>query len=1145
MTSNEESSAGSTDGEVLRQWDQRIDDASDPLAALADLLTKRSAARSEQFGLEGSTLRGCTLQRMLGAGGMGVTYAGTAADGSLVAVKLVAAVAQSTGERFEQECRLLQTLDHKSIVRYRDHAVLDNGTGVLVMERIVGIELEVLLAKAAAPTQKDLDNLSALSMLLREIDLDGHRERRESICNSTRYQRRMLRMLAEVAEGLHAAHEQGVVHRDVKPANILVRDDLSPVLIDFGLARDLRNKASFTHSGLAMGTLAYMAPEQLGRDPGAVDRRADIYAVGLLLYRALTGTELRQEIGEVMKSGSRAFLLDSKASLALPASAQAILYSCLDPRPDRRYATAADLAADLRAAAGDGVLRARRPNALSLALRDRRRLAMVAAAAFGAFALVAWDQWPRGRFVQFAATCDAADATVRVDGAEDAWLFDPLWLPCGAHTAKLVSDRVAETEATFEVKAVDGVQWVCFSTHIESRVPGARSGTAPILFSTGHSWAQMSPDVGTDRRFVNGTPIDILGPASIHACLPPGRHELRVVDGKGREEIQRIDLNIGAVDVQMLPAWMSDIDGTYRRTWSTVMSPRSADIEFETDAETWLGVPGIEVFGFGLRQTPCALVSASANRPSHLRLRIPFDRGMRSAVVLARGDRRDGGQLQVDVRFEGQEPQEWPLREDGQLERRVALRSDRPARWLELRATFSSAADASTSLALARMLTGMQFGGHWKDEPPCFAIVADEGYRAKLPSSSASSPLRHVQKWSVQPLSDDGLSGVGSMVARSGPDKTVELWSAGLFQEEGRVLVLDWPSLRVLRAVAPGVMHSRKNRNDGQGFGGMMTSIADVDGDGWPEMVLSDPSSQRLGSPESGSVARLSAREDGPVWLWPNRVSDSPFHDDCCGQAIACGDWNDDGVEDLACTAYCWWPRRDLPKAGRVCVVSGLDGRELMTIEGTRNLGQLACIAAAATGGGPSELLLREAWDGTERGWCDAYAYSAWTGGLGGSRSEDLVVSSLSQAALLPSRARQGGVDMVVCRSGAWQDGFSGIERYGVIGQSVQLLLRRELDVTLAAEESLTPWLSLILADDFDGDGQRDLIATLFGESSEVGLLAFSSTDLSCIAHAPLPGAVGGVGCATWIPAGKETQGALMVFWDQEDGGQWGIVRPK
>ena len=142
----------------------------------------------------------------------------------------------------------------------------------------------------------------------------------------------------------------------------------------------------------------------------------------------------------------------------------------------------------------------------------------------------------------------------------------------------------------------------------------------------------------------------------------------------------------------------------------------------------------------------------------------------------------------------------WPLRPDGSLEPRIAIQSERSANWLELRATFSSAADASTSLALAKMLSGVQFGGHWKDEPPCFAIVADEGDRAKLPSVVPPSPLQQVPEWTVQPLPQDVMGDVVTVVPRLGPASAMELWCCVSRQgkQGGLLEVREWPSLRTL-----------------------------------------------------------------------------------------------------------------------------------------------------------------------------------------------------------------------------------------------------------------------------------------------------------------------------------------------------------
>jgi serine/threonine-protein kinase len=95
-------------------------------------------------------------------------------------------------------------------------------------------------------------------------------------------------LIEKIARALHAAHEAGIVHRDVKPANVLIGSDGEPVLVDFGLAHDTDSEEpGLTHTGERVGTPAYMAPEQVsGR--GAIDRRTDVYGLGATLYECLT-----------------------------------------------------------------------------------------------------------------------------------------------------------------------------------------------------------------------------------------------------------------------------------------------------------------------------------------------------------------------------------------------------------------------------------------------------------------------------------------------------------------------------------------------------------------------------------------------------------------------------------------------------------------------------------------------------------------------------------------------------------------------------------------------------------------------------------------------------------------------------------------
>ena len=1145
MTSMQESPTGSTEGEVLRQWDQRIHDAGDPLAALAELLTSRQAARSRLFDLSGSTMLGCKLQRMLGAGGMGVTYAGLAPDGTPVAVKLVAAVAQTTGERFEQECRLLQSLRHQAIVRYRDHEVQADGTGVLVMDRVDGIELELLLAKVAAPTPSDLEQIEPLAMLFREVDLQAHQQRGEDVRNSPRYRRRMLRLLAEVADGLHAAHEQGVIHRDVKPANILVRDDLTPVLIDFGLARDLRNKVSFTHSGVAMGTLAYMAPEQLARDPGAVDRRADVYAIGLILFRALTGAELRQEVGDVLTSGKRSFLLDGKTSRALPVGVQAILYSCLDPRPERRYATAADLAADLRAAAGDGVVRAQRPNAVSRVMRDRRKVAAGVAMLLVASSLTAWHFWPRGRYVQFVSNCKAEDATVVIDGNEQAWLLDPVWLPYGEHRVRLESERVGRAEATFTVAEQEGTQWVALLTHyLQEMPPQSRGGEVPLLFSTGHSWAQMAPFVPRDRRVINEREVLGLGPVDTETMVQPSDVTLRAIDGKGREETQQFRVGNGAVDVQLLPGWMSDIDGKYRRTWSTVLSPRMSDLELTTDAETWVGAARETMFGHGTRPVPCGLAPAVADQRVRVKLRVRFPEPMTSAVVLARGFKRPGGQLEVDVAFEGQDSQVWPVLADGSLQQRVALRADQPAQWLEVRATLSAEAAPSTSLALAQMFAGVHSGGHWRDEPPCFAIVADPSGAARLPDTKDVSQFDTLPRWDAEGALGGYPPRAASPQLRRGPDGQAQLLVPTFDRktDHGEVALLSWPSSAEEGRITAAVLRERSHKHDGGAFADVVV-VRDDDGDGWQDIVVGDNSTERGGRPFAGSVARLVGPGLTPRWTWQPAASAAPMGDDVWFLVSACGDWNGDGHEDLLVDSENYWLDDKTPKSGAVAVLDALTGADLWWHKGTRPFGRATVFGSRGNPGLPHALLLQSRWAVADNDAGSAVAYSLWLGGKSGRETAAVTVSGHSMGILVPSLSGEGPVDLVLYRFGPWQDGFAGFERYEIQKGELHLAQQRRMSLPPLKKYNRSRKDAVALVSDLDGDGVQDIACINLSCVPSLGVLFVSGATLVPIARAPVPTSEAATGAWIEAVAGAPAQ-LFMIVGDAPSKLSWLRVVP-
>lgn len=166
------------------------------------------------------------------------------------------------------------------------------------------------------------------------------------------------------ARALHVAHATGLVHRDVKPGNILLSEDGKPVVVDFGLARQQHSDV-LTTMGRAVGTPAYMAPE-LVRGERTLDRRIDVWALGVILYELLT---LRRPFVAPTREGVWRAILDTTPAdprthvPTLPRAVCDIVAVALAPQPDRRYATALDLAADLRRLLNGEPIRAKPPHA--------------------------------------------------------------------------------------------------------------------------------------------------------------------------------------------------------------------------------------------------------------------------------------------------------------------------------------------------------------------------------------------------------------------------------------------------------------------------------------------------------------------------------------------------------------------------------------------------------------------------------------------------------------------------------------------------------------------------------------------------------------------------------------------------------------
>ena len=259
---------------------------------------------------------GFEIIRVLGQGGMGTVY--LAKELSLqrkVALKLVAqgvAGSQSLRTRFESEVKSLATLQHPNIAQLFS-AGQHNQTPYFVMEYVDGPTL-------AEYAKTPMDAKVAAEFMV------------------------------VVCEAIDYCHQQGVLHRDLKPSNILLTRDHQPKIADFGLAKTIDSDNSSTRTGEILGTPGYMSPEQAGGVVKNLDRRCDVYGLGAILYRLVTGRapfDAAQPFQTVMMVLSNDPVLPRKLVPNVPTDLEIICLKCLEKKPSDRYASAAELKDDL------------------------------------------------------------------------------------------------------------------------------------------------------------------------------------------------------------------------------------------------------------------------------------------------------------------------------------------------------------------------------------------------------------------------------------------------------------------------------------------------------------------------------------------------------------------------------------------------------------------------------------------------------------------------------------------------------------------------------------------------------------------------------------------------------------------------------
>jgi len=255
-----------------------------------------------------------TILEEAGAGGMGTVYrARDAETGREVALKVLADTAGDV-TRFALEAKLLSELDHPNIVRYVAHGIAADHHPFLAMEWLDG------------------------------QSLDARLQERPSLAASE-----AVRIGAAIADALAHAHARGVVHRDVKPSNVLLTHDGGILLIDFGIAKS-EIVDGLTRTGAAIGSVGYMSPEQASA--GEVDYRTDLFSLGCVLHRCLSG---RPPFGGADLIGYvRSLALEEAPPLAPahPARLGRLVASLLAKDPERRPRSAAEVAAELHAIGG-------------------------------------------------------------------------------------------------------------------------------------------------------------------------------------------------------------------------------------------------------------------------------------------------------------------------------------------------------------------------------------------------------------------------------------------------------------------------------------------------------------------------------------------------------------------------------------------------------------------------------------------------------------------------------------------------------------------------------------------------------------------------------------------------------------------------
>jgi eukaryotic-like serine/threonine-protein kinase len=329
--------------------------------------------------LVGQKLGDYEILKMVGQGGMGAVF--LARQVSLdreVALKVISSVGGPQAknlDRFKRESKVLAQISHPNIVPI--YEIGQQGPySYFAMEYVKGVSLSKIIdAVRKAPQSQKASDVMAKCLFESGISFTEQTKKGNSGAEvDTDYIINISKVIISIATALDYAHKQGILHRDVKPANILIKYDGTAKLVDFGLAR-AQAQQTITLSGEFFGTPSYVSPEQI-RKPETVDCRSDVFSLAATYYECLTlhppfgGDTINETLTQVISCEA---VPPKKYCPRLSMDFNTVLLHALEKSPEDRYQTASDFASDIKNLLEFKPIKAKRPSITSRAYKTLRR----------------------------------------------------------------------------------------------------------------------------------------------------------------------------------------------------------------------------------------------------------------------------------------------------------------------------------------------------------------------------------------------------------------------------------------------------------------------------------------------------------------------------------------------------------------------------------------------------------------------------------------------------------------------------------------------------------------------------------------------------------------------------------------------------